>query len=133
MEFAYSITLPTDGTKATATVKSMPVSFGVVTNVQIVFPAGCWGLVHVKIFDDGHQLWPLNPEGEYAANNETINIEESYEIKALPAKFRFWGYNEDQIYTHTIDVRITVLPKTVAYPYLAFKTLIDTIRSLIGF
>jgi len=126
------VTVPKDTTAADATEQSLHMTKGVVVRVQIVFPSGCWGLVHVKFYHGNFQIWPINPDGDYAANGETVDFPESYDLKEVPAKITMWAYNNDQTYSHTITARVTVLPRWVAYPYLVMKGLVNLLGTVLG-
>jgi len=132
MQYVWHVIVPSDTTAADATEQSLHMTKGVVVRVQLVFPSGCWGLVHVKIFEGGHQAWPHNMDGDFAANGETIDFPEAYDLKEVPSKFTFWAYNNDQTYSHTITARITVLPRWVAYPYLVMGKLVDLLKLVLG-
>lgn len=124
--------MPKNTLEANPLEQKLKVHAGVVVRVDIMFPPGPEGLTHVRIYDDGHQLWPFALGESYASDNETISFPEFIEIIPGMTELRFVGWNEDDTYDHTVSIRISILPKWVAAPYVIFKGFVDVFKGLTG-
>jgi len=114
MFYSWDITVPADTPESAPLMQFLPLTKGVITNVNIRFPAGCHGLVKIRLLRFEHALEPLNRDDWITGDDEPINISEFYELKESPARLKFVGYSEGSFYPHVITVRVTVLPKNIA-------------------
>lgn len=87
----------------------MPCAWGILTNVLIAFAAGCHGVVHVHLDESLHQIFPTNPNGQYAFDNVTVPIHDKYELLPATRKIYLRGWNEGT-YDHTIRVSFEIEP-----------------------
>lgn len=113
MFYEFAITTP-DNTPATNPLRTeMQLDLGIIRGVEVQFPRGCVGLVHLKILDALHQVWPSNPDGNIASDNARIAWREDYEIIKGEQTLVAVTWNEDDSYDHTITVRFEVAPITL--------------------
>ena len=105
---------------------------GVITHVEVEFPAGCAGLVHTYAKHGLHQAWPTNPEGRFRSNGSTIAWAEYYEFFRDPYQLVLCGYNEDDTYPHTVAWRIELTDQEVAERGKSVGTFMDKVRLLLG-
>jgi len=110
MFYAWNFTLPVDKAEVTKTKHELRMEKGTVTKCEIVFPVGCSNLVFVHIDDALHQVYPKDPTYKFIGNGSTIVCNDEYEIKEEPYTLQFHGWNTDELYTHTITVRIQLVP-----------------------
>ena len=82
---------------------------GVVSEVNIMFPLGCKGLVGVRVYDFEHIVWPSNPDKWLVADGETIHWTDDYTLAGAPNTLTLEGYNNDDSYEHTVYFRFVVL------------------------
>lgn len=106
MVFSVSITTEKLGDDNDKRVVMLPVAKGLVYRVEIEFPPGCSGLLSVKIFDGGYQVWPSNLDGVFRSDGYTIAFDDSYLKTAAPFEFRIETVNVDDTWEHTINVRV---------------------------
>lgn len=85
----------------------MPCHWGIITDVTITFPPGCHGYCHVHIDESLHQIFPTNPEADYALNAYTLEIRDEYLLLPGTRKIHLRGYNEGT-YPHTISVTFKI-------------------------
>ena len=130
MNYTVDFTLNSGGSSANPQVKYVKVTDGVIHKIQIVFPAGCSGLVHVAIYDGGHPIAPSTAGQYYRGDDEVVDFPEFYEIKGGTRYLQIIGWNEDDTYDHTIMVRIFILPRWAIMPAGAAEGLIHALRSL---
>lgn len=85
----------------------MPCHWGILTDVTITFPDGCHEVVHVHIDDGLHQIFPTNPEANYALNGYTLPIKGEYLLLPSKRKIFLRGWNAG-VYDHTISVTFRI-------------------------
>lgn len=86
---------------------------GILTEVRIVFPPGCAGLVHCRLLHQAHQLAPTNPEGDFSGDTYPQVYSEYFELFATPYLLVLEAWNDDDTFAHTIYLSLTVLPESV--------------------
>jgi hypothetical protein len=111
MYYAWNITLTKGNTATTPEKTVFQLENGIITRCEIVFPSGCQGLVFCHVNHALHQVYPKNPDYQYAGNGEKILATDEYELNEEPYQLEFYGWNTDEIYDHTITIRIQVVPK----------------------
>jgi hypothetical protein len=92
----------------------MTLEKGEVSWVQIRFPKGPSGLLHIAIFagDGTTQLWPGGTATWFVGDDETVEFDTEYKIviQAAAYKLVLKAYNEDDTYPHSALVRAWVIP-----------------------
>ena len=111
MYYAWNILLTKDNSEATPEKTILQVEKGTIIRCETVFPSGCAGLVYCHIDHSLHQVYPKNPDYQYSGNGEMIVATDEYDLKEEPFQLEFYGWNTDEIYDHTITVRIQIVPK----------------------
>lgn len=117
MIYRVGITTGKKGSDTDRVTTEIKLTKGIINRVNLVFPPGCAGLLHVAINHGLHQVWPTNPRGNYATDGETIDFEEFYELKYDPFVLTVYTRNEDDAYEHEVIVRIGLLPRTAFAPW----------------
>ena len=130
MLFRYNISTPAN-TAASAKKKTiLKVTTGIVTQIDIQFPPGPTGLLHLQINDALHQVWPMNPDGDFASHNVNISFREFIPVLTEPYEFQAHTWNTDDTYAHLLIIRIGILPVNVAAPWL--MSFDERLRAVIG-
>jgi len=78
--------------------------------LKLYFRVGCANLVFVHLDDALHQVWPKAPEYKFIGDGAHIVCTDEYEIKEPPFTIQFHGWNTDELYNHTITIRIQIVP-----------------------
>ncbi len=132
MFYDFSFTIPANTPEKTPEKLKCKLTHGIIHRVEVGFPAGCAGLVHLQIRQGLHQVWPTNPEGSFRADRYTIAFNEHLEFTRKPYILTLSGWNLDDTYPHTLEVRIGILPSEVLMPeetfMQAFKKLLARLR-----
>ena len=131
MLYSKQITLTAGKTEATATKKYFKVNKGVISNMWITFPAGCAGLVKLRIYHEGHPFVPVNADNYIRGNNYTFQFPVMFEITEEPMRLTVEAWNEDATYSHTIDILFLILPKGVVLPVGATEGILESLKSLV--
>lgn len=132
MFYDFSFTIPANTPQKTPEQLRVKLTNGIIHRVEVAFPAGCAGLVYTTINEGLHQHWPTNPDGTFNSDNFTIAFNEFLELTRRPYILTLVGWNLDDTYGHTLEIRIGVLPIDVLMPeetfIQAFKKLLARLR-----
>lgn len=131
MLYSKQITLSAGATEATATKTYFKVNKGVISNMWITFPAGCAGLVKMRIYSEGHPFVPVNQDNYIRGDNYTFQFPIMFEILDEPMTLTVEAWNEDATYSHTIDILFLILPKAVVLPTGATEGILESLKSLV--
>ena len=108
MYYAWHITVPAN-TPATAPVRRiLHLSAGWVDRIRVGFPAGCAGLVGVRIKRFEFQILPLTPEEWLRWDGIMLDAKVEYHIYAEPYELIAECYNEDDSYDHEVAIHVEV-------------------------
>lgn len=106
---------------------------GVIDPLTIEFPAGCQGLVGIRILQGLFQIWPLT-SGEWVAGDDiTVISPKIYELEAGRDRLRIEGRNQDTANDHTItvgfniDISVDYVKELVGAVAEAFPSLKDAL------
>lgn len=108
MFFSVDVTVPASTAEASPATADVLLPPGVIQQVDVQFPAGCVGLVHTFCSRGANQLWPTNPDGDFASNGFTISWQEDLELNDAPFRLHVVAWNLDDTYPHTITWRFSV-------------------------
>ena len=106
------------------------VNKGVIYRAWVTFPAGCAGLVKIRIFHKGHPFLPVESDAYIRGDNFVFVYPVMYEIKDVPEQILIKAWNEDDIYPHTIDIQFLIIDKQWVQPIGAYEGVIASMRSL---
>lgn len=114
MFYAWDVTIPANKSASSPTEQTLKLTAGVITHVGVKFPAGCHGMVRVRLLHQTSQLVPLSRGEWVTGDDEEAETESYFELWTAPYSLRFHGCSPGTTYSHTVTVRVTVLPKAVA-------------------
>lgn len=114
MFFCWDITIDEDTPEKLPLKQWLGLPKGIVTKVDIKFPAGCHGMVRVRLFQEALQLIPLSEDEWVTGDDETVTTETYAELLDSPYKLKLVTCSPDTEYPHTITVRIGVQPEHAA-------------------
>lgn len=106
--------MPANTSASSPVEQTLKLTSGVITHIGVKFPAGCHGMVRVRLLHQTSQLVPLSRGEWVTGDDEEVPSETFFELWALPYSLRFQGCSPGTTYPHTVTVRVTVLPKAVA-------------------
>lgn len=132
MFYDYSFAIPANTIKPAPHEQEVYLPPGIIHRIELGFPKGCAALAHLTIRHGLNQLWPTNADGSFNSDGYTIVINEHYHIRTEPFILTLVGWNFDDTFLHTIEVRFGVLPTEVLMPeepfIQAFKKLLTRLR-----
>lgn len=118
MIYNYPIVTPANTAINDLQITPIKLAYGVIHKLDVMFPPGCVGLVGLAIHTALHQVWPTNTGDFFVADGETISFRESHALLFEPWELHVKTYNLDDTYSHTVHVRIGILPPEVVAPWL---------------
>lgn len=130
MFYSKAVTIAANTTQANATRTELFLDKGVIHRIEVQFPKGCNGLVHVQLLYAEEQFWPNDLEENIASDGETVAWNEFFEITDAPKGVVIRAWNDDEDFEHKITVRVAVLPKSVLLPTAGTEGFLQAIRSL---
>lgn len=128
MLYNWIISVPSLQPRGNPVEQTLGLATGIVTWYSIVFPPGCAGLVHCKIFHHAHQIVPSKADQDLSGDTFPIEWNDYYELYESPAFFQARCWSEDDMYPHNITIRIAVLPRRAVAP----TGIADTIKNAFG-
>lgn len=117
MLYKKEITIPINTLKGSPMRTDIELAVGVVTRVSLSFPAGCAGLVGLRVRDGLHQVWPLTHGEWFITDNFTIDFPEKRFLTKGAKTYTVESFNRDTHYEHTVTVQVHVAqdePDTLA-------------------
>lgn len=132
MFYAWDITIPANTLDAVPASYRLNITRGVITNITVKYPAGCHGLVKVRLNYEESQLIPLTRVSWLTGDDQVVPVVEHFEVSTPPSFLRFLGSSPGTIYSHTITVTVTVLPRIVASMVPVIELLTKLFSKLFG-
>jgi hypothetical protein len=112
--FCWDITIEADTKEKAPYDDFLPLPKGIITHVDIKFPAGCHGMVKVRLFQEALQLIPLTEDEWVTGDDEIVPTDTYCELLESPFKLKIIACSPDTEYDHVITVRINVQPEYAA-------------------
>jgi len=91
---------------------------GIINSIEIYFPDGCCGLVHIHLDDGLYQIVPVNSDQDLVGSGNNIKFNEDIKFTSEPYELQLYGYNEDTENHHRIDIRIELQEQSSLLRYI---------------
>ena len=124
------LTLLAGKTEAQATRAKFKVNQGVIYRVWVTFPAGCAGLVKLRMYHEGHPFLPVDKDAYISGDSYVFEYPIFFEIKHQPEIITVEAWNTDEVYDHNIDIQFLIIPKEWVQPVGAYEGIIASMRSI---
>ena len=95
----------------------MPMSGGVIHQVDILFPDDCDHNIRVQVFDASFQLWPSNRNATIRGDATVVSFRDFYEMRSANNTLQSYAWWEGTETAQTVWVQIGVLPRAVLQPF----------------
>ena len=109
MRYRRGIWIPAGRLASDPKIEVLEVVPGVITEVEINFPAGHSGLTYVQIFYNERQIFPTTPGVAFRGDDTLITFDESWPIREVPCELEILGWAPLTVYPHTVFVSVTIL------------------------
>jgi len=124
------ITIPADTQESSPKEETLLVEERFVKDIEIDFPAGCNGMVKLRIYYGIKKYFPDNEGGFFAADDYTIKFPVYKNLPEEKTTLRLVGWSPGTTYSHTLTVRVNTLPEDVATPKPLLKKLYDVFQRI---
>jgi len=114
MIFVFPITIPKNTPASSPLVETLQLASGIIEEAQLFFPPGPIGLAHLYVTNGLNQVWPSNPEQDFASDDETISWADEYPVSQPPFQLVAYGYNLDSLNDHTLTLRVVMVQQVSA-------------------
>jgi len=108
MVYLFSVARLPEGTEDTQSQTRLLLCRGIIHQLDIYFPKGSYGLLHLHINNALHQVWPKNSGETFYGNDISVSFPESYPLLEEPYQLQAWAWNEDETYDHQVIIRIGI-------------------------
>lgn len=96
-------------TAASSPVKTVyQVTEGIVYHLEVIFPPGSCGLLHVQVFDASYQMFPTTLGESFSGDNYPFKLDVLYAKDDSPFQFTVVTWNLDDTYSHDVSVFLSL-------------------------
>ena len=113
MRYRSSVTTAAGQTKADPALADLAVCAGVISEVEILFPAGHAGLTYLQIWYLGRQIFPTSEGATFRGDDNVIQFTEQWVIQEVPHILTLHAWAPDAELIHTIFVEVSIRPFAV--------------------
>ena len=131
MLYSNQITVSANTTETNPSKTQFIVNRGIVYRVWVSFPPGSVGLLKLRILHEGHPFIPVNKDAFIRGDDYVFELPMFYEIKEEPQQITIEAWNDDDTYSHSVDVMILILPKGYVLPVGATEGIMESLSKLI--
>lgn len=111
MIYSFSVSTLANTAEADRKKTELPLTQGVIHQIDVVFPTGCAGLLYAALNYGLFQVWPYNTGEYFHTDGETISFREHWELLFPPWELSLYTYNLDTVYSHSVIIRLGILPR----------------------
>lgn len=132
MFYDFAVIVPANTLESAPVEQVLKLTHGIIHRVEVQFPIGTQALTHCKIYEGGHQLYPTNPEGNFASDGYVIPIDDYFELSTGSYSLKVKAWNDDDTYAHTLTFRVGILPQEVISPFFGIGGMLRKFLRLVG-
>jgi len=106
----YTSTIITPAGTAEKSIRdvTLKITSGLIWLMEVDFPPGGCGLLHVQVFDGSYQVLPATPGESLHGDAVVMKFDDLYFKKAAPFELMIRTWNEDDTWDHATQVRFGV-------------------------
>lgn len=130
MIYRFSISTDASTSESSAKETTLLIERGIIHQLDIFFPPGPSGLLHLQIFQSLHQLFPYNTGASFAAAGVNISFPEFIPIEQAPFTLTAKTWNDDDTNAHVVIIRMGILPRQIVAP--STLSISDRVRGFMG-
>jgi len=106
MIYASTITTPAETAEGAKEDVTLKITSGLIWMLEVDFPPGCCGLLHVQIFDGLYQVFPASTGESLHGDAVTVHFDDLYFKQAAPFELKIRTWNDDETWQHVTQVRV---------------------------
>ena len=108
MIYGLTITTPANTAEKSIPDVRLKITSGLIWLMEVDFPPGGCGLLHVQAFDGSYQVLPATPGESLHGDGVVMKFDDLYFKQAAPFELMIRTWNDDDTWAHTTQVRIGV-------------------------
>lgn len=113
MRYRGSLTISAGQTQADPALEDLAICAGIITEVEVHFPAGHSGLTYLQLWYLGRQIFPTSEGAAFRGDDNVIQFGEQWVIQEVPHILTLHGWAPDAELIHTIFVAVSIQPFAV--------------------
>ena len=110
MRYRAALTISAGQTQADPALEDLAICAGVISEVEIHFPAGHAGLTYLQIWYLGRQIFPTSEGATFRGDDNVIQFPEQWVIQEVPHILTLHGWAPDAELDHMLFVAVSVQP-----------------------
>jgi len=108
MIYGLTITTPAGTVEKSIPDVRLKITSGLIWLLEVDFPPGGCGLLHVQVFDGSYQVLPATPGESLHGDAVVMKFDDLYFKQAAPFELMIRTWNDDDTWPHATQVRIGV-------------------------
>ncbi len=132
MIFVHTISTPASTTQTSPLETELSLGLGIIHRVDVGFPPGAQGFHHAAIDRDGRQLYPSNPQGNWAWDDLVQQFPTWFELEVEPFTVVARTWNDDDTFAHEVTLQFLILPREILLPPREETGLLQRLSRVIG-
>jgi len=108
MIYTSTISTPAGTAEKSIPDVTLKITSGLIWLLEVDFPPGGCGLLHVQVFDGSYQVLPATPGESLHGDAVVMKFDDLYFKEAAPFELMIRTWNEDDTWPHATQVRIGV-------------------------
>ncbi len=108
MLYSFTVTVPAETPRSEPIEQKVALTAGVVDQLMVHFPAGCAGLVGLRVLRGSFQIWPLVTDEWFVSDDHTIIFPDNLPLTPGTDVLSIEAYNEDTVNDHALTVSFSV-------------------------
>ena len=130
MQYTCQITTPKNTTIENPKVSYLRCAGGIIHHMDIMFPSGSNGLLHMCCYLGGHPICPSTEGMFHSGDDETITFREHIVLKNVSNRITIKTWNESEDYSHMLIFRVYVLPLSILAPFGADDSIVSLLSKI---
>ena len=108
MVYAFTISTPFNTLITAPKITTLKIEKGIISSFFVNFPPGSAGLLHLKVYREFSQIFPKSV-GDFHGDDRYFSYRRlAYPVLFLPYELYAHTWNEDDTFSHELDIHITV-------------------------
>jgi len=117
MFYTFAHTLTTGDISTAKKEIEMPLTEGVIHQVDVLFQDGCDHKAHVQIYRGNQQLWPTNRGASIVGNATVVSFRDFVEVDSGESRLHAFVWGDGVITAVDVIINIGLLPKAILQPF----------------
>lgn len=117
MFYVWELAIAAGNTVSNKLEVKMPMSAGIIHQVDILFPDTSDQNIRVQIFDASLQLWPTNRNATIRGDATVVSFRDFYEMTVQNNILKAYAWWEDTQTAVSVFLSVGVLPRSILQPF----------------